>query len=334
MAVNLDIFAPQMSRVAEGLEGKVILVYGGNNLGKAQPVNTMIPTPDGLKRLGDLQVGDAVFDRSGKITKVLEIYEQGLKDNYKVTLADGRTTYCNDEHLWTYYTSRNNLKTLTLKDMVDRGIEKGAGYRFQIPMNNKVNYPEKEYDVDPYVVGCFIGDGCTTMTALTISSPDEEIVNEIVKLIGAKKAKKCSDKNYSWNFEMFEKDYYTSGSNTVINFQTKNLFKNCEEMIGTADKKRIPQKYLFGSIEQRLSLLQGLMDTDGTINAKDFNCRYDTVHFDLAKDVVFLLNSLGISATINSYVRDEKNVCYYININTPNENKHNLFRMSRKKKKH
>ena len=65
MAVKVDIFNPQISVIAHGLEGKVIMVYGGNNLGKAQPVDTMIPTPDGYKRLGDLKVGDYVFNRSG-----------------------------------------------------------------------------------------------------------------------------------------------------------------------------------------------------------------------------------------------------------------------------
>ena len=41
MGVSIDIFNPQISTVAQGLEGKVILVYGGNNLGKTKQATRM-----------------------------------------------------------------------------------------------------------------------------------------------------------------------------------------------------------------------------------------------------------------------------------------------------
>jgi len=56
--------------------------------GKAQPVNTVIPTPSGFKQLGDLKIGDYVFDRYGQPTKVIGIFPQGKMDNYEVTLGD------------------------------------------------------------------------------------------------------------------------------------------------------------------------------------------------------------------------------------------------------
>lgn len=70
--------------------------------GKSQPDDTMIPTPTGLRRLDSLRVGDYVYNRLGKPVKILNIYPQdGLQDTYRVTLADGRSTRCNGEHLWT-----------------------------------------------------------------------------------------------------------------------------------------------------------------------------------------------------------------------------------------
>lgn len=328
--MDIDIFNPQISKVAKGLEGKAILVYGGNNLGKAQPIDTLIPTPNGEVRLGDLKVGDYVFDRTGKPTKVLKIFEQGLKDNYKVTLRDGRVTYCNNEHLWTYFTSRNNFATKTLQEMIDAGIQKGVGYRFQIPVNDPVEYEEKTYSVDPYVVGCFLGDGCTTMSVLTLSSDDEEIVAEVSKLLGGKKYKRRSEKNHNWNFEMNEESYYKSGSNTVINFQTKDVFKDYPEIINAAANKRIPKAFFNGSVEQRFALLQGLMDTDGTIHKTNYDCRFDNTSKELVTDVVYLLHSLGISSTISEDYHKE-NVCYYVTINAPNEIKTNFFRLKRKR---
>lgn len=75
------------------------ILAGIPGCGKAQPVNTIIPTPAGDRRLGDIVAGDYVFDRLGKPTKVLGVFHQGKLDNYKVTFKDGRFTYCNDEHL-------------------------------------------------------------------------------------------------------------------------------------------------------------------------------------------------------------------------------------------
>ena len=66
--------------------------------GKAQPKDTIIPTPSGDKRLGDLQVGDFVFDRLGKPTRVLGVFDQGELEAYKMVFSDGRETICNGEH--------------------------------------------------------------------------------------------------------------------------------------------------------------------------------------------------------------------------------------------
>ena len=79
-----------------------ICLCGSSGGGKAQPVDTVIPTPDGNKRLGDIKVGDYVFDRMGKPTEVLGVFPQGTQEVFKVTLRDGRSTLCNNEHLWSY----------------------------------------------------------------------------------------------------------------------------------------------------------------------------------------------------------------------------------------
>ena len=322
---ELDIFNPQVSTVAKSLEGKVIIVYGGNNLGKAQPINTVVPTPLGEKKLEDLNVGDYVFDRFGRPTEILSIHEQGLLDNYKVTLRDGRSTYCNDEHIWGYYTSRNLIETKTLKEMVSIGIRKGGGYRFHIPTNKAVEYNEKKYSVDPYVLGAFIGDGCTTSSGLTISSNDEEVVAEIALLIGCPEYKKNSSKNYNWTFRKKESEHKPG----IVNFQTKEVFKDYPEIVCLAGNKRIPRVFLYGSIEQRYALLQGLMDTDGHIG--DGKCSYSTTSFGLAEDIVYLLNSLGMSGTIHEDVREDKNTCYYICISASEYNKVKMFRLAKKK---
>lgn len=338
MAVTVDIFNPQHSVIAHGLDGKTIMIYGKNGLGKAQPVDTMIPTPEGFKRLGDLKVGDYVFNRSGEPTKVLEIHEQGLKDNYKVTLSDGRETYCNDEHLWSVWTSRGHLKTLTLREMLDTGLRNSTntGWRFQIPNNGEVEYSTKDLKVDPYVMGCFIGDGCTTCRALTFSSPEVDIVNDIATRIGAERAKKNSDNNYNWSFVLKEEDRYKAGNgDTILCFQTQKLFESYPEVMSLATEKSIPNDYMFGDIKQRWELVRGLMDTDGTISVpaeegqRVYQTSYATNSAKLAEQVATLLRSLGIKARVGKYDRDDRDHSeYVVSVNMDNTERYKLFKNS------
>ena len=86
-----------VERYKVGKPYTTIAGYAGT--GKAQPYDTLIPTPNGTIMLCDIKVGDFIFDRHGNPTKVLGVYNQGKLDNYKVTFSDGRFTYCNDEHL-------------------------------------------------------------------------------------------------------------------------------------------------------------------------------------------------------------------------------------------
>lgn len=114
--------------------------------GKMEPYSRKIPTPtiNGYTLMGDLKVGDHVFDRTGNQTRILNIFEQGEKDVYKITFQDGRTALCGAEHLWTVKRNGGEWETLTTKDIKDSNSE------FGIPLCEPVNYPEK-----PDQLSCF-----------------------------------------------------------------------------------------------------------------------------------------------------------------------------------
>ena len=137
--------------------------------------------------LRDLVIGDYVFDRQGKPTKVLGIFPQGQIDCYKVTLKDGRFTFCGKEHIWTCVNrSTNKFYDITVEDMLKNNLQNtNREYIYKIPNNSAIELPRKQYEIDPYVIGAFLGDGCCSEKYLTLSSNDEEIVSEISKLIGA-----------------------------------------------------------------------------------------------------------------------------------------------------
>lgn len=307
-----------------------MILCGYSGSGKAQPIDTIIPTPNGNVKLGNIKVGDYVFDRFGKPTKVLGVFPQGMKDCYTVTLKDGRQTQCNDEHLWSYYTSKGNLHTKTLRQMIDDGI-KPYGNKYKIPTNKAVEYKEKHFKVDPYVVGSFLGNGSCKEKILTLSSNDEEQVYNVANLLNATPLK-YSNKNYSWHFLRNDKKY-NKFHKEIKNLQTEEIFgEYSKELCCLANEKRIPNEYKYGSIKQRYDLLQGLFDTDGYISksAPRFNVSYSTTSYHLAKDIQEILYSLGYSSSITEDNRG-KNCCYCVNVLVKNEEKEKLFKLSRKK---
>lgn len=80
--------------------GKSGIIADDMGLGKAQPLDARVLTPDGWRRMGDIKVGDLVIGSDGKPTRVTGVYPQGEREVFRVTFSDGATTECCDEHLW------------------------------------------------------------------------------------------------------------------------------------------------------------------------------------------------------------------------------------------
>lgn len=313
------------------------ILAGIPGCGKAQPVDTIIPTPDGDKRLGDIAIGDYVFDRLGKPTKVLGVFPQGKLDNYKVTFKDGRSTYCNDEHLWSYYTSKGNLKTSSLRELINNGLclkNFPNHHKYYIPTNECVEYSHKDYSVHPYIIGAFLGDGCCLQKQLTISSNDEFIVKKISSLLPIKNEyKKNSDKNYNWAFKATNPHYSNIRQKYIYTSDILGDFS--KELMCYSYDKRIPSVYLYGDREQRLELLRGLLDTDGSISISGnrFNVGFVTTSSSLMQDFTKLVRSLGFTTGkihVDNRNKYTNGCCYETTLLIDNENKEEFFSLPRK----
>ena len=323
-------------------ESSVGFLSGNAGSGKALTNSTMIPTPNGFVRNGDLKVGSYVFDRLGNKTKILGVYPQGMKKVFKVILSDGREVLCNDEHIWTTFTSKGNFKDRTVREMLNLGLfatdsrpkKDGTQRRtskFSIPANECVDYEEKELCLDPYLLGVLIANGGLTEKYLTVSTNDEFTIKKISK-IQSYSYRKNSSTNYNWNFK-YNSKVYTDSEQGRFGVKTKDIVP--ESLMVTSKYKHIPREYLESSKEQRLELLKGLMDNDGTIGiAPRYNCSYSTISPQLRDDVLELVRSLGYKATVSIDDRvgtkHYKNISYEINILIPNSEKHNLFSLPRK----
>nr|DAN77817.1 MAG TPA: DNA packaging protein [Caudoviricetes sp.] len=299
-------------------------LYGAPGSGKAEWVDNHIHTPIGVRRFGDLEVGDFVFDRFGKPTKVIGVFPQGDLEAYKVTLNDGRSVICNNEHLWAILTTRNNLKVKTLQEIIDEGYyyvdSKGSKHSTQsIPTHSWVMYEEKLVETPPYVLGAFIANGSLTSKYLTLTSNDEFVVAKVAELMGYT-YKKNSDKKYNWYF-------YKEGK--LVKTNDVNLYGNNGKY---SHEKFIPEEYLINSKEVRYQLLQGLMDNDGSVGSpiNGGKLSYSTVSKQLAEGIERLYGSLGYGYGRSVDKREGKNTVYNILPKVPNKEKKLCVTLPRK----
>ena len=336
-----------------------LLFSGPTGVGKALPMDDVTPTIDGFKFNKDIVVGDILFDRYGKPTKVLGVYPQGSRDVYKITFADGRSMVADGDHLFSYYTYKQRTKinlnqyineipklnTKSVKELLADSVlykSKNGKVRpnYYIPNNGAVDYTKKMFHADPYVIGALLGEGCLTDKSLTISSGDEELVLEVSKHLNFKNKIKRNPSNYTWYFAIDDinecKNYITS--HNIKNIQRDWILKDVLELSNTkSDTKFIPEIYKFGSIEQRWSLIQGLFDTDGSIEndaGKRYNVSFTSISEKLVKDVQEVLYSLGVSSTIcmdSRYLKDKKRKpAYKLHVKASAKTKQKFFRLSRK----
>lgn len=311
---------------------KNILCLACAAAGKAIPTDTIIPTPNGAKKAGNIQIGDLLFDRNGNSTKVIGVYPQGQKQVYRLTFGDGRTAKCCNEHLWSIHKAtwkdKNQFKTMSVNELLkEKLINSSRSAQFYIPVAKAVQYSTKKYTIPPYVIGAFLGDGCTMQnTYLTLSSENNEIPNHVLELLEGDSLYQ-NPANFNWNF--------------IKNGQKLSTNILPSEVCQYSYNKTIPQEYKYGDIEQRLELLRGLMDTDGSItkDSRDNHkntaiIRFASTSLQLIKDVQEVLGSLGYISSISEDNRPEKytyKTCYNLIVSMPNSEKYKLFWLPRKK---
>jgi len=241
--------------------------------GRAQPLDADVLTPDGFVSMGTLSVGDLVTGADGRPTVVLGVYPQGEKDVYRVTTQDGASTLACGEHLWTVRTAsdkrRGRTRTLETQEMIGN-LRSFHARRYELPMVQPVQFPDVEVPLDPYALGLLLGDGClTTSTTPAFATADPELV---VRRKGGR-----------------------FGGLGLANPLT-TILRDLDLAGTTSSTKFIPPAYLQNSVDVRVALLQGLLDTDGgPLRQSGRACRvqYSTTSHRLRDDVVWLVRSLG-----------------------------------------
>lgn len=322
-------------------KGKYYLRSAASGAGKAITNSTKIPMMDGSwKTVREVQVGDKLIGSNGKPTTVLMIHPQSEKKQvYEVIFKDGRKVECCEDHLWTIYRLAHGWvrDTLSLKELYRKKEEIGltnnqGGYRYRIPLTKPVEYEEKELFPSPYVMGLLLGDGSFRYTsdqkALAFSSENEELPKAIADYFDLI-PHRCCEKNYNWTFQFKEKQ-----ERCRKNLWVKEALRNYPELWDKKSKdKYIPDEYLCGSINQRMELLRGLLDTDGTIRKKNGSILFTNISEKMIKQVQQLCHSLGFTTSISIDKRKKytTGICYSLHIQCEKSLKPQLFSLKRKK---
>lgn len=288
-----------MDRVFNEEPRCAIMVFRG--AGKCLDIYSEIATPNGYKLLRDIEVGDIIYDRNLQETRVTQcspIYTD--KECYKITLDDNSSFICSNDHQ--HFVQRRTVRkdengarenvfleeVLTTDDLLEKGYyytrkvsnrtPSGKETKYYIPIVNKpINYEEQKVYIEPYTFGCLLGDG--TFSSATLIGLEEDI-QEIAREIPYK-ATHIRRRKRNPNVL----NYYFSGLKDICKkYDDKYKF--------VKDRKFIPEEYIYNTVDVRLAILQGLMDTDGTIDRNGF-VSFTNMSLSLCEGLLEIVKSLG-----------------------------------------
>lgn len=303
---------------------EMILYGGAAGALKFLSVTTPIPTCDGWTTMEHIQIGDRIFDGDGKICYVTQISPIRIdKPSFEIEFDNGEIIVASDDHKWVTMTEseRNAAYRRTSEVRATRRTKRklrGTGKKPWLSIKNAARalsnaalllespngevrttieilnslkghdgrpnhsvgvppplaLPDIELPIPPYTLGVWLGDGTSNDGGITSADPEIlEHIREDGFIVQKSKAK------YRWG---------TKGLSRLLRLN------------GLRNNKHIPPAYLRASISQRLALLQGLMDTDGTSSLR--GPVFNNSNKRLIEQVRELVLSLGMKAELSEWM--------------------------------
>nr|WP_015060996.1 terminase family protein [Streptomyces sp. W75]AFH75182.1 putative replicative DNA helicase [Streptomyces sp. W75] len=269
-ARHLDMIDEVFMRIAAGERMQVMITCPPRH-GKALALDTPIATPTGWSTMGELEVGDQVFDEQGRPCKVTWTsptwYDRPCFD---VVTDSGGHIVADYAHEWKANLDRRRPDRLY--NTCD--LARPRGKQALIWTTDALQLPDQDLLVPPYLLGAWLGDGRSLDGGITAEPEDAKHLRSVIHDLGYE--------TVQW-------------SNPTV-FGVNGLRSQLREL-GVLGNKHVPAKYLRGSAAQRRALLQGLVDTDGYV-AKDGQVEFCSIKRDLAEAVQELVYSLGGKASL------------------------------------
>lgn len=260
----------------------------GKKNGKELALDTPIPTPDGFTNMGDLKVGDTVFDENGQPCHVVAKSEvDDTEQAYRIMFRDGSSIVAGERHLWDveYIRGKPTPMQMTTGEIYRRTVRYRDKYRdnskeyrrslIRIPVTKPLQCEEAELPVDPYLYGYWLGNGCARDSDITVRDSD---VEQIIRLV----------------------PYEAKGIITQLGSKRIRYNELKQMKLKSFRDKVIRPEYLRASEKQRWALLQGLIDSDGSISDRKALSTYVSTIKPLTDSVRELLWSLGIKNAMHT----------------------------------
>ncbi|MDQ5980646.1 MAG: exodeoxyribonuclease alpha subunit, partial [Verrucomicrobiota bacterium] len=298
----------QSVAISHALAHKFTILTGGPGTGKAQPFHALVLTPVGFRRIGQLRPGDEIITAEGPVARVRSIHPQGIKPVFRVTFSDGRSCECCGDHLWKVWTRTSVWSPVKQKKIRSRGWrivplsyvqrrlteQRSENERMGVPLLTPCGaLPDLALPCDPYVLGALIGDG-NLGDAVLLTTTDQELHARVAELVAP--------------LGIRLKPVTLHGVPTITyrlvagGKGRPNPLRDAIVRLGLAvnsEAKFIPPEYFKASYAQRMELLRGLLDTDGTVD-KLGNVSFSSCSHRLAKDFQALAWSVGCIANLGA----------------------------------
>ena len=309
-----ELFLPEMPEsIRPHFHPKdVVLFAGGAQASKCLEKNTPVLMYDGtIKMVQNVQVEDLLMGPDSQPRRVLSL-ARGQEEMFKVIPTKGESWGCNRSHILSLKTSGKRVGSRKIKgkrtEFLLTGTVENISIDDYLKLSNRTQkcyklykseainfHKNKELLIDPYWLGCWLGDGSKNSTGIT--NIDPEIINYIYEYAEKLKLKVRVDKQKGITYNITCGNTGNAGKDNRLFMwlRSYNLISN----------KHIPYDYLTASIEERFQLLAGLVDTDGYSHKKCITITQKSKQ--LTKDIVFLARSLGLAV----YIKERISSCMY-----------------------
>lgn len=320
-----------LDNMTAGLQRSDLIILAARpSMGKAQPLDAKILTNSGWTTMGELTVGDRLASVDGQPSKITGIFPQGIEQVYRITFSDGRSTECSGEHLWkVYYRDWTEARIVTTTEIIKMLTRKRYQKRLWIDMPSGDFGIDRKLPISPWALGLLLAEG--DLSNMKVSSGDKEILSRLQKELGAKYTLNPIN-TYDYRIVM-TKDSRTRGSRELV--PLRESLKGLGLYGVNSCDKFIPAIYKNTTRENRIAILQGLLDGDGWVEAHK-SVRFTSCSEQLADDVIELVRSIGGWASKKqktshyTYAGEYKagKPAYVVNLNFANPKK--LFSLQRK----
>jgi len=304
----------------------------------ALSTETIIQTPSGPRSIIEIEIGDLIYNSNGKTVSIICLIKNKEKI-YQINLLDKSIIIASGDHKFEarkrenkytkFYSTLDLIKQDVLK--LSKGRSKGFRSNFSIPLSSSVNfYNSKILKIDPYIIGLLLGDGGLNSREanLAIENKDADEIQSNIECrlfegirLSVNQGKGC--KRFKF---INEQEFFTEYHWKLNPFYAE--IKNIAMDVAGKDK-RIPNIYKYSSEEDRIDLIRGLMDSDGSCS--NGHASFTNISEFLVDDLKFVIESLGGKAVkrINKRLTSSGNNSYVLTVQT-NFNPFMLFRKANK----